>query len=87
MTAPPALFDLAINRAARLLQGLGLMDMESPRAVAALTRWHARTRFAGRVPLTEVQRCLRLRPDQVGGHWHWRGGPQGSWQPGRGAFP
>jgi hypothetical protein len=92
MTAPPALFDLAINRAAVTLHGLGLTDVGSPQAAAALSQWHARTRFAGRVPLAEVVRCLKLWPDDRSsgrgdGNWHWRGGPGGSWQAGRGAFP
>jgi hypothetical protein len=94
MTAPPALFDLAINRAAGTLHGLGLDDVGSPQAAAALSQWHARTRFAGRIPLAEVMRCLKSLPrlaDRTGvggkGSWHWVGGLEGSWQAGRGAFP
>lgn len=83
--APEALFDLAVNRAATLLLGLGLRDVGSPVAQAALAEWHARTRFARRVPLPEVTRCLELRP--AGSGWHWLGGPAGTWQPGRAAFP
>ena len=52
---------------------------------AALEEWHARTRFARRVPLAEVVRCLGLRPAQ--GEWFWKGGPQGGWQEGKAAFP
>ena len=87
MTAPHGLFDLAINRAATTLQGLGLLglpDPESQQARAALEAWHARTRFARRVPLSQVMACLASRP---AGEWHWVGGPQGGWHAGRGAFP
>lgn len=84
MTAPDGLFDLAINRAATTLQGLGLPDLEIQQARAALSEWHARTRFARRVPLPQVMACLISRP---AGEWHWAGGPQGGWHAGRGAFP
>ncbi|MFC4455955.1 hypothetical protein [Deinococcus sonorensis] len=81
MSAPDALFDLAINRAATTLRGLRTADPH-----AALAEWHARTRFARRVPLAEVWRCLEQRP-QADGEWHWQGGPTGGWQPGRARFP
>ena len=89
MTAPHGLFDLAINRAANTLQGLGFLglglpDPEIQQARAALSEWHARTRFARRVPLPQVLACLSSRP---AGEWHWAGGPQGGWHAGRGAFP
>jgi hypothetical protein len=79
LTAPDGLFDLAINRAANLLRGLPAAGRE-----AALAEWHARTRFARRVPLTQVWVCLDARPE---GEWHWQGGPSGAWQPGKAAFP
>ncbi len=75
--APPALFDLAVNRAAAALRGTG--------TPAALEAWHARTRFARRVPLADIRRALDQRPR--GGEWHWQGGKAGSWQPGKAAFP
>ena len=87
MTAPDGLFDLAINRAATTLQGLGLLGLpglNQQQARAALSEWHARTRFARRVPLPQVLDCLASRP---AGEWHWAGGPQGGWHAGRGAFP
>ncbi|WP_161882546.1 hypothetical protein [Deinococcus alpinitundrae] len=77
--APDALFDLAVNRAANSLRGLPAAGRE-----AALGEWHARTRFARRVALGEVVRCLAARPP---GEWHWAGGPGGSWQAGKAAFP
>ncbi|WP_407571253.1 hypothetical protein [Deinococcus altitudinis] len=88
--APSALFELAVNRAATTLLGLGLLGAASPglrsrQAQAALQEWHARTRFARRVPLSEVVRCLDDRPAQ--GHWHWAGGQEGGWVEGRAAFP
>jgi hypothetical protein len=88
--APVALFELAVNRAATTLLGLGLLGPgtpapESRQAQAALQEWHARTRFARRVPLSEVSRCLDLRPAE--GDWHWVGGQEGRWVRGRAAFP
>ncbi|GGI88388.1 hypothetical protein [Deinococcus wulumuqiensis] len=74
---PDALFDLAVNRAAAAVRGLG-----RPEALAA---WHARTRFARRVALAEIRAALERRPAQ--GVWHWAGGPGGGWQPGKAAFP
>ncbi len=85
VTAPDGLFDLAINRAATTLLGLGLRDPTGVQSTAALAEWHARTRFARRVPLSEAVRCLVQRPGE--GDWHWTGGPKGGWQPGRGPFP
>ena len=79
MSAPDALFDLAVNRAATALRGV-----PSTARDAALAVWHARTRFARRVPLAEVRRCLSQRP---GEGWHWSGGPQGEWHAGKAAFP
>ncbi|MFC4426016.1 hypothetical protein [Deinococcus navajonensis] len=78
--APPALFDLAVNRAAAALRGLRPGSPE-----AALATWHARTRFARRVPLAAVQRALALKP--AAGEWHWAGGPDGRWEAGKAPFP
>lgn len=78
---PAALFDLAVNRASAALRGVGAASQER-----ALSEWHARTRFARRVPLGWVAQALATRPS-VEGPWHWSGGPGGAWQPGRAAFP
>ena len=77
---PSALFDLAVNRAAAALRGAGPGQPE--RALAA---WHARTRFARRVSLGAVKAALESRPAE--GDWHWAGGAQGRWMPGRAPFP
>lgn len=79
MSAPDALFDLAVNRAATLLRGARPTDED-----AALREWHARTRFARRVPLHEVAARLASKPL---GDWHWAGGPGGAWRPGKPKFP
>ncbi len=79
MSAPDALFDLAVNRASTSVLGTRPSDLPS-----ALARWHATTRFARRVPLADISRCLASRP---AGAWHWAGGPQGSWQAGKPKFP
>lgn len=74
---PAALFDLAVNRAAAAVRGLG-----RPEALAA---WHARTRFARRVALSDIRAALEQKP--APGVWHWAGGPGGSWQAGKAPFP
>lgn len=78
-TVPEALFDLAVNRAAAALRGAGGVGR-----AAALAAWHARTRFARRVPLADIQRALAQKP---AGECHWQGGPDGGWQAGKAAFP
>jgi hypothetical protein len=69
-----AIFDLAINRAALLVERLGW---------AHLPIWHAHTRFAVRVPLEMIEMVLKKRPDGV---WHWVGGQAGGWQAGKAVF-
>ncbi|MFC6617091.1 hypothetical protein [Deinococcus radiophilus] len=54
---PAALFDLAVNRASAALRGVGAASQER-----ALSEWHARTRFARRVPLGWVAQALATRP-------------------------
>ncbi|SEI76430.1 hypothetical protein SAMN04488058_101551 [Deinococcus reticulitermitis] len=78
--APDALFDLAVNRAAAAVRG-----MSGRARASALAAWHARTRFARRVPLAAVQAALTRHPGT--GEWHWAGGPGGGWQPGKAPFP
>lgn len=79
MSAPDALFDLAVNRAATFLRGARPGDRED-----ALSAWHARTRFARRVPLADVLARLDRKPP---GEWHWTGGPGGEWRAGKPRFP
>lgn len=75
--APEALFDLAVNRAWSAAARVGL---------SGLAAWHARTRFARRVPLGAVLEALAHRP-AAPGDWHWAGGPGGGWVPGKAPFP
>ncbi|WP_288405309.1 hypothetical protein [uncultured Deinococcus sp.] len=87
---PAALFDLAVNRAWAALRGLSPGQREGAAADGALAAWHARTRFARRVPLEAVRAALLARPPgeiAAGREWHWSGGPAGGWQPGRAPFP
>lgn len=74
---PAALYDLAVNRAWLVLRGVGRLD--------SLAAWHARTRFARRVSLAQVHHSLATHPGS--GEWHWAGGPDGMWVPGRAPFP
>ncbi len=83
--APDALFDLAVNRAWAALRGLRPADPAAALATGFLAGWHARTRFARRVPLDAVRAAVSRRPS--GGEWHWTGGPQGGWAEGKAPFP
>jgi hypothetical protein len=67
--AQNAIFDLAVNRASRYWRSTR----------GDLSAWHARTRFANRVPLEVILTTLETKPD---GNWHWEGGPDGAWRPG-----
>lgn len=78
---PPALFDLAVNRAHAALRGLRPSD-----PARTLAAWHARTRFARRVSLGAVTAALAQRPE-ASGEWHWTGGPGGGWVAGKAPFP
>jgi len=78
---PPALFDLAVNRADAALRGL-----RPTHPASALAAWHARTRFARRVPLAAVADALGRKPREPG-EWHWAGGPGGGWVVGKAPFP
>ena len=61
---PDAVFDLAVNRAAAALRGLPLPAVTEPASASAraLAQWHARTRFARRVPIEAVAEALAVRP-------------------------
>ncbi|GGJ17966.1 hypothetical protein [Deinococcus roseus] len=79
MSTPDGLFDTIVNRAD------GFLRISRPtNRLEALHIWHARTRFARRVPLEVLVRILDARP---AGEVHWSGGLQGSWQPGTARFP
>lgn len=77
MSAPEAIFDLAVNRAVAFVRGAG--------SSVKLEAWHARTRFASRVSLGAIRAALETKP--ADGEWHWSGGPSGSWRPGRARTP
>jgi hypothetical protein len=80
---PPALFDLAVNRADAALRGLRPKHPET-----VLAAWHARTRFARRVPLAAVLVALEKKPSEPSElGWHWAGGEAGGWVAGRAPFP
>lgn len=76
------LFDLAVNRALRYARRTRALDRTD--GVTALARelelWQLRTRFASRLDLEAIARCLRSAPP---GEVHWRGGPDGGWCDGR----
>ncbi|CAM3420104.1 Winged helix DNA-binding domain-containing protein [Deinococcus saxicola] len=83
--APPTLFDLAVNRAWAALRGLRPGDPAAALTGGFLAGWHARTRFARRVPLDAVRAAIQQHPG--GGEWHWAGGPDGGWTAGKAPFP
>jgi hypothetical protein len=73
--AQNALFDLAVNRAARVTALLGMEH---------LPFWHQKTRFAIRIPLDSIRVALEHRPI---GNYHWCGGEQGIWCEGKAVTP
>jgi hypothetical protein len=77
VSAPDAIFDLAVNRAAAFVRGAG--------SSVRLEAWHARTRFASRVSLELIRNVLEMKPSE--GEWYWSGGPAGSWFPGKARTP
>jgi hypothetical protein len=77
-TARDALFDLAVNRAARVADRLG-HGTDDASLRTALEVWYLRTRFAYRVPFEAVVHAVCCRPLARA---HWSGGPSGGWHPG-----
>ncbi len=77
-TARDALFDLAVNRAARVADRLGRGTGDAWQRTA-LEVWYLRTRFAYRVPFEAVVHAVSNRPAAPA---HWSGGPSGGWRPG-----
>lgn len=79
-----ALFDLAVNRAASYLRRLGLMEASAEARARHLEPWYLKTRFAYRLPMTEVLERLERCP---GPSHYWRGGSAGGWQEGENPRP
>ena len=81
MSTPDGLFDTLVNRADKALKVARPSDPP-----AFLLEWHARVRFARRITLEQLRKCLELRPDgdlEI----HWEGGEGGSWLKGKAKFP
>jgi hypothetical protein len=74
------LFELAVNRALTYARRLRLDFGSAERLSAGLEVWYLKTRFAYRIPLTEVVATLMTHPGTAGAGWQWRGGPGGGWQ-------
>ncbi len=53
---------------------------------ADLKQWHQTTRFAYRVPLEAIVRCLNTLPD-VQKDYFWQGGVDGAWFEGKTSQP
>ncbi len=70
-----ALFDLAVNRAARVTALLGMGHLQV---------WHQKTRFAIRIPIESIRAALESRPSGI---YHWRGGERGMWHEGKAVTP
>ena len=80
------LFDLAVNRALSYARRTRALERASDDAALAreLELWVLRTRFAYRLDLEQVARCLRAAP---AGDVHWEGGPEGGWKAGAAPRP
>lgn len=78
-----ALFDLAVQRAARYAARLGLLERSRASTEAlrlGLEPWYLKTRFAYRVPLEHVLDALAKLPEGADPErLRWRGGPSGGW--------
>ena len=81
MTTPDGLFDTLVNRADKALR---IARPSDPHAF--LLEWHKRVRFARRITLEQLKKCLERRPDGDS-LVHWRGGESGGWLEGKALFP
>lgn len=74
------LFELAVNRALSYAQRLALDFTSDARLTAGLEVWYLKTRFAYRVPLSDVVAVLLAHPDPGAMNLTWRGGVDGAWR-------
>ena len=81
MSTPIGLFDTLVNRADKALR---IARPGDPHAF--LLEWHARVRFARRISLEQLEKCLELRPEGDSAV-HWHGGEPGGWFEGKAKFP
>lgn|GEM_PF-1886207 len=81
MTTPDGLFDTLVNRADKALR---IARPSDPHAF--LLEWHARVRFARRISLEQLERCLECRLESEFSV-HWEGGETGGWLEGKALFP
>jgi len=72
------LFNAAVNKALSYAVRLGLPLDDPKKLRAGLELWYLKTRFAYRVPLTDVLGALGSCPDAS---HTWKGGAAGRWLP------
>jgi len=90
------LFDLAVNRALGFSKKMGFIKkMGKLTAIDEnlsqiteddLTSWHKQTRFAYRISLKDIVRCINELPD-LDVDYYWQGGVSGSWLQGKTPHP
>ena len=86
------LFDLAINRSLSFNKKMGKFKVSTSTKSgfcvleADLLSWHQQTRFAYRVSLEAIVRCLNAVPD-IKHDYYWLGGPEGDWFEGKTSQP
>ena len=81
MSTPDGLFDTLVNRADKAFRVARPSD---PRTF--LLEWHKRVRFARRISLEQLEKCLESRPG-IDSPIHWQGGENGGWLEGKPKFP
>lgn len=84
MRHPPAVFDLAVNRALVFVRAVS-PSLSPGTNRRDLEEWHRRTRFVRRIPLETLLDILETCPDPS--RYHWQGGASGQWVLGTPRFP
>lgn len=84
------LFDLAVNRALSFAKKMGKLSTidgnQSQITEDDLTSWHKQTRFAYRIALNEIVKCLNGLPSMQD-DYYWQGGVSGTWVEGKTPHP
>lgn len=74
----PELFDEAVNRALTYTLRLGVPLDKPDKLRGGLEVWYLKTRFAYRIPMSDVLTALATCP---GPEHTWKGGAAGRWLP------
>jgi hypothetical protein len=70
------LFDLAVTRALEYALRLNINMHNAKELTRGLELWYLKTRFAYRIPLSDIIKVLQIYP---GANTIWQGGKNGQW--------